>query len=452
MNIYLHVEISSRELDSKILLATLAASRGHDVIISDLSTIKRGLFNGTLPPGIFHTKSLTPNNEKMDTHEKLVKNGFIITSIDEEGGLLEHGYSDFAKLRYSEHSIEQSSAIFGWGEEDTDSLKKIYSKHSNKIYKTGSPRVDLWRSNFSSYWNTPDSAPNKPFLLISSNLYLANYIKPFYEWGGFKSIGLKEGKGYFQSDPKLFKKQFYNASEDHRKLAAFIEAVHYLSKFNNGYEIVVRPHPLENIEAWKSYLKDVPNVHVLREGSINSWVNNAFAVMHNSCTTALEASVSNKPVITYIPFKQDFAWEIPNKLGYQVNSLEELLNRINTLFNALKSSTYIRDKNILPGSLLKKLYIDESELAAEKMINVWESLKNNNLKNNLKRFQWYVKIMNLKNIIRKTNEDPKFPSLIEGDVQKKVNSLLNILKIDKKLKCEIFSNRTILIKNEEKNN
>ena len=39
MNIYLHVEISSRELDSKLLLATLAASRGHDVIVSDLAGI-----------------------------------------------------------------------------------------------------------------------------------------------------------------------------------------------------------------------------------------------------------------------------------------------------------------------------------------------------------------------------------------------------------------------------
>ena len=43
MNIYLHVEISSRELDSKLLLATLAASRGHQVIVSDLFGIERGI-------------------------------------------------------------------------------------------------------------------------------------------------------------------------------------------------------------------------------------------------------------------------------------------------------------------------------------------------------------------------------------------------------------------------
>ena len=43
MNIYQHVEIAIRELDSKLLLATLAASRGHQVIVSDVESIEKGL-------------------------------------------------------------------------------------------------------------------------------------------------------------------------------------------------------------------------------------------------------------------------------------------------------------------------------------------------------------------------------------------------------------------------
>ena len=58
MNIYLHVEISLRELDSKLLLGVIAASRGHHVLISDISEIERGLRRGILNPGIFHTKSI----------------------------------------------------------------------------------------------------------------------------------------------------------------------------------------------------------------------------------------------------------------------------------------------------------------------------------------------------------------------------------------------------------
>ena len=40
MNIYLSVELAIRELDSKLLLATLAASKGHGVIVSEQNIIK----------------------------------------------------------------------------------------------------------------------------------------------------------------------------------------------------------------------------------------------------------------------------------------------------------------------------------------------------------------------------------------------------------------------------
>ena len=41
MNIYIHVEVSARELDSKLLLATLAAERGHEVIVSEIEVIEK---------------------------------------------------------------------------------------------------------------------------------------------------------------------------------------------------------------------------------------------------------------------------------------------------------------------------------------------------------------------------------------------------------------------------
>ena len=54
-----------------------------------------------------------------------------------------------------------------------------------------------------------------------------------------------EKGGHFKRDPKLFIKNFEVAAEDYLKTAAFIEAVQHLSKNNNGYDIVFRPHPNE---------------------------------------------------------------------------------------------------------------------------------------------------------------------------------------------------------------
>ena len=64
MNIYLHLETSVRELDSKLLLAVLAASKGHEVVLSNLHNILRGLERKLLKLGILHTKSLHQVNLK----------------------------------------------------------------------------------------------------------------------------------------------------------------------------------------------------------------------------------------------------------------------------------------------------------------------------------------------------------------------------------------------------
>ena len=145
MNIYLHVEISVRELDSKLLLATLAAARGHQVIVSDMESILKGIDKKVLTPGIFHTKSITPSGKKIARHESLIEKGFKITSIDEEAGLDNDGYEEFSESRYSDQTVQQASAVFGWGEEDVESLKKNYKKYESKFHKTGSPRADLWK-------------------------------------------------------------------------------------------------------------------------------------------------------------------------------------------------------------------------------------------------------------------------------------------------------------------
>ena len=209
MNVYLHVEISARELDSKLVLAILAAARGHEVIVSNDEVIEKGLRRGWLPPGIFHTKSLTPSKAKIERHKSLIKKGSKITSIDEEASIERFGYDTFSKLRYSEETISQSSGVFAWGDEDFETLKKDYSKYSDKIFKTGSPRVDAWRPFFENYWSTPKNIPKKPFLLISSNMASVFDYLTLKERIKAMSIG-----GYFDRVPGQLKEKFLRWSSD----------------------------------------------------------------------------------------------------------------------------------------------------------------------------------------------------------------------------------------------
>ena len=456
MNIYLHIEISARELDSKLLLAVLAASKGHQVLLSSMGEIIKGLNFRVLSPGIFHTKSLSPGKSKIDRHQKIIDKGSKITSIDEESGIDDYGYNQMAKNRYSNLTIEQSSAVFAWGSEDADTLKKFYPKNSDKIYKTGSPRVDMWKPFFSDYWETPKKIPKKSFLLISTN-QLCTMRASFYDF-----IRSHKKGGYFEREPSLFKKIFYSYSIDYKKFYEFIDATNFLAKNNNGYDIVLRPHPRDNIEIWKSFFEDVSNVHVIRQDSITTWVKNSFAVMHNGCTTAIEATVSDKPVLTYLPFQPNYEYvkgEIPNQLGHIIETKEELLIKANNLFDSHQIKNKKKEAKV-SGPISKKLYIDNNELAAEKILKIWESLDDNSLSksNNWIKFYWFVKIMNFLRACRKIlgklfpnkfkefKENQKFSKLNKRDVNTRVIKLQKLLSLEENLECRILSDRTILIK------
>lgn len=457
MNIYIHIEVSVRELDSKLLLAVIAAAKGHNVLISDLPSIMTGLKTGLLSPGIFHTKSLTPGSTKISRHQEIINNGSIVSSIDEEGGLIDYGYDKFAKTRYSNKTINQASMVFGWGMEDTKTLKKIYPQNSSKIFMTGSPRVDLWKPFFKDYWRETQKINKKKFLLFSSNLSIANNLpsRSFYE-----NIKLLKGGGYFERDLNLFSNLFGMASEEYKMTLSFITAIKYLSKNNNGYDIIVRPHPAENIEAWRLYLKNVPNVYVIREGSISAWVERAFAVMHHDCTTGIEATISKKHVITYNPFKRKYTRKLANQIGQQTSTLEELLKIVNSSFENTKHQDYKTTYLHVPKKIKKKIYLDKDELAAEKIVAEWEKFSLNKFSkpSNWTVFRWRLKVLKIrsqvseilkilsKSIKEVSKENDKFADFKVNDIVNKVNKLKKLLKIKNEIKCQLISERTILIR------
>ena len=88
MNVYILTEITKRELDSNLLLSILAAEENGEVLISNMSNLEYLNKKKLLKSGILHTKSLVHDKRKQDFHLSLVKNNILITSLDEENGLV----------------------------------------------------------------------------------------------------------------------------------------------------------------------------------------------------------------------------------------------------------------------------------------------------------------------------------------------------------------------------
>jgi len=430
-------------------LAVIAASRGHEVIISDQESIIKGLERKLLTPGIFHTKSLTPALSKIIKHKKLINTGCKITSIDEEGGLVDYGYERFVRLRYSQKTIKQASAVFTWGPEDHKIIKKVFPNYANKIHMTGSPRVDLWKPIFYDYWTNNYEKQTKPFLLIPSNQgFTVSHIND--------RIKHLEKAEYLKKEPEFIHEILNRESEQFKIISCFIEAIKELAYKNKNFNIIIRPHPSENIEIWKILLKEFPNVYVNRDDGVSVWIKNAFAILHNGCTTALEASFFKKPIITYAPFNAHYSRRLANDLGTKVTSINDLTKKVNEIFlDSLKKKKQKKLNEPLPKILLKKIFVDEKETAAEKTIKVWENINDRTLvkQNNWLLFKFGLKVMKFNGLLGKLfkNESKiskfsKFPPFEKYIILKKINKLKKLLKIKQKIDCKIISDRTILIR------
>ncbi|WP_306142682.1 surface carbohydrate biosynthesis protein [Roseibium sp. MMSF_3412] len=427
MNIYMNLEVAVREMDSKLLLAVKAAERGHQVLIGEEKQIDRLRRRYRLAPGIYHTKSLTPSKQKIELHSALKAAGFLITSIDEEGGLIDASYERFARLRYSEEMLGLADAVFCWGPQDFNQLKSTYADHAHLMRMTGSPRVDLWRPEGKEYSTRPGDMPRKPYLLVSSNFGVLNNYRNFWDL-----IRFERNAGYFERDPNYEKRRYYMASETVVLMYEFVKAIEHLAQEFPDIDIVLRPHPIERPESWKAMLDPgFDNVKVTRSGSITPWVHDALAVMHNGCTTAMEATVSQVPVLTFKPVKQQYPREIPNSVGTSVQTRTELADALRKVLETSDNTPYKpHPKDV--ALVEERVCCRNGVFAADMMIDCWEELHKDvpsepndwnkvvlrqrfrSLKDNLKK--WTGKKS-------KTSLGHKFPEMRKQDIVEKVEQI-----------------------------
>lgn len=446
----LHTEVAARELHAKLLLAVVAASRGHTSVVADLGTLMRSVglsryFRWNLFRGaIFHTKSLTPSHTNLERNKSLLARGLVITSQDEEAGLQNFEYESFAVARFSAESIGQCGALFTWGQFDDQFLRARYPELSAKIFLTGSPRADLWQASRANLLKPPLFLPKRPFLLVSSTMGFP--FRPLQ-----KSLEMELKAGYFLRDSNFLRRRFEAESENLKLMYQFIEAIRMLAR-EDRYDIVVRPHPTEDLAGWQMFFTDLQNVHVIKEGSITQWVSHAFAVLHNGCTTALEAVISGTPVLAYIPFEREYG-EFSNSLGQRAHTQDELAKAVDFHLRQFDARPG-RHVSEIPTAVSEKILVDENQLAAEKIVRVWEKLLG---PSNMGHFPWFqVSVLGLPDRFRDlwhrrlsagraSTPQEKFPRQDFEDIVEQVNRFVEALGLDRGIRVRRIHNRCFVV-------
>ncbi len=386
-NLVIRIEIKKRDLEARFLLSLLAALKGYRVFIGNASQIEWAIKKKLIKRSIIIENSIA--KAKTSFLDFLKNNSHEIFSIDEEGGLVFEDYSNFLKLRSSKLNISKVKKVFCWGKFDFISWKKKYKNYSSKFVITGSPRIDLWSKKISLCYGNEIKKIKKRFgnyILVTTNFVYGNSLIDIR-----KQIKTKRIRDYIKTE-KDIKNEMNFFREDKLMHEKFIELLLYLDENLKGYKIVLRPHPVENVDKYKSSLKNKKNIIIDNSGYIVPWIKGSSAVIQNGCQTGLEAFGLKKPVITYAPFNRGknlpkgVRKNIPTLISKKINNkklLTKFLNsgshkKIKKFNNKLFKIRFKMSENLASNNILneiKKINIDKTDFDLKKTDLAIKNLK-----------------------------------------------------------------------------
>lgn len=359
MLIYQVMEIQSRELDARLLTAIVATNRGHASVIGPARMLFR-IARRNPSPAVFHDKSITPTEGRLTRHRDLARRGFIVTAQDEEHGILRPNLDSFVSARFSARAFENVSGVFCWGKRDFLFLSQRFPKFREKLFLTGSPRVDLWRPPLRP---THSPRPNEPTVLFVSNFSVNAILRHWEIIDTKRRIGI-----YARSSEDSVENTLLDFSRQFASMSSIVSMLQTLAAERPELTIVVRPHPTEDHMAWKLILGNHPNIRVDSSGTTTEALADKLALIHDGCTTGIEACISGIPVISISPTGVSINKSRSNLLGDKVKNSSELLDCVDRLI-----LTPGMRNGAVPGWLHDSVFL-RSQSSAEDQVSIWEQL------------------------------------------------------------------------------
>jgi len=315
--VFLPMETKNREFHGKLLLSCVAAEAGFRAILCEQQELRRLVHRS--PPGIYVDKSVVAS--KAGHFRDLRRMGHRVVAWCEEG-LVYRNRDMYLRQRIAPETFEYVDRFFTWGSAQAADVATKIPEAPLKTLATGNPRFDLLRKPFRTLYETEAERLHRQhgsFVLINTNFSRYNHFySPEYQLQRWKKRGrirTPEDEQFFWDWSGYIGKLFHS----------FVDMTRELSQRLPDVTIVVRPHPSENHDRWKEAVAGPANVMVCHEGPVIPWIMASRALVHNSCTTGVEAFLLGRPVVAYMPVTSStFDDRVPNGVSLKVTSVDEL--------------------------------------------------------------------------------------------------------------------------------
>lgn len=320
--IFLPLEVCRRELVGKVFLATYLAKQGHTVILFQSDFFDR---YGWPASGIYIGKNCfrTEVPYKTEHYEKMKNVGVSVWYLDEEGGVYagqdSRDWTKRLKLRLDAKTLGPKDKILCWGKWQAEVFKE--QAPEAEVLVTGSPNFDVFDPKYKEFfldYDLKQTEGEEDYVLVNTRFSLTN--------GFIKLTDHLTGCG--PSSKLLDSYQFAEIALTVGTLQYMMsKLVLKLARVFPNKRFIVRPHPAEDPSFYIAVFRGMDNVAVRWSGCVGSWIRRSSVLIHNGCTTALQAHLALKPVITYIPIEEpkDSEMKLPNSIGLICRSEDDVI-------------------------------------------------------------------------------------------------------------------------------
>jgi surface carbohydrate biosynthesis protein len=334
MRVVLLVSNPYRDLAGLVLTALRLSQHGVTCFL--LPTHRRHFEIWTLAPDLVLFDNLRTGREKL--LRRLLWAGIRVVVLDTEGGVFTDldRYAD--KLTPDPHLRRQVSRFCAWGPALARRAVHAGWFDESQVVVTGVPRLDLyvppWNDaavTFSSYAD----AYARPLVLINGNFNRTNpWLRP-----GSKAIREFLGPAYDEEGARRWVEIETRTREELVRLSG------RLAEALPNVTFVYRPHPFEDPETYRGQLAGLPNLHLVKQGSVEGWILRASAVIHCGSSTAVEAALAGRAALSPAWIPTPARYPVVDAVTMACSTEDELLRRVQ---EAVDRKTFWAAENLQP--------------------------------------------------------------------------------------------------------
>jgi surface carbohydrate biosynthesis protein len=376
LQLLIPVENQVREFDAKLLLACIATNRGFSSVIGSRREMEFRI--ASFPRSLYLSKSMTIRSALL--FKVAHKVGHNIVAWDEEA-LVHLPPETYFSDRLSADALQYVSHLFAWGQDNVDLWKQYPGlPNGTSIHITGNPRADMLRPEMRPFFAEDVGKIQKNcgnFILLNTNFNHVNAFSP--DMNLFKPVKKPGETPSFGRGARGMSREYAEGLRDHKQAVfeSFQQLIPALEGAFPDYIIIVRPHPTENQEIYLNIAARCKRVQVTNEGNVVPWILASKAVIHNCCTTGLEAYVMGVPAISYRATINDFYdmgfYRLPNLLSHQCFDFEELHS---TLKDILAGKLGPADGTERQELINHHMVALDGPLACERIVDACEQILN----------------------------------------------------------------------------